>query len=273
MLRLQRDPSDYKERLLRDSRALRQAIRRGEHTATTSGLAAGLVQGNVVILPADWAGDFLTYCQNNPVACPLIAVSEPGNPALPGLGQDIDIRHDVPEYNIFRDGELVDTAADIAEYWQGDMVAFVLGCSFSFEDALQQAGLSVRNIDMSVNVSMYRTSIATVPGGRFHGDMVVSMRPFKAADAIRAVQVTTRLPKAHGAPVHLGDPALIGIKDLAVPEFGDAVDIRADELPVFWACGVTPQIAVRNAKPPICITHVPGKMLIADLLNAELAIL
>ncbi len=273
MLVMQRDPSGYKERLLSESSALRQAIRRGEHSSMTSGLASGLVQGNVVILPADWAGDFLTYCQNNPVSCPLIAVSEPGNPALPGLGLDIDIRHDVPEYNIFRDGELVETTTDIAALWQDDMVAFVLGCSFSFEDALQQAGLSVRNIDMDVNVSMYRTSIPTVPGGRFHGDMVVSMRPFTAADAIRAVQITTRLPKAHGAPVHLGDPALIGITDLAAPDFGDAVELRDDELPVFWACGVTPQVAVRNAKPPICITHVPGKMLITDLLNAELAIL
>ncbi len=273
MLVMQRDSSGFKERLLSESSALRQAIRRGEHSSMTSGLASGLVQGNVVILPADWAGDFLTYCQNNPVSCPLIAVSEAGNPALPGLGLDIDIRHDVPEYNIFRDGELVETTSDIAAHWQSDMVAFVLGCSFSFEDALQQAGLSVRNIDMDVNVSMYRSNIPTVPGGRFHGDMVVSMRPFIAADAIRAVQVTTRLPKAHGAPVHFGDPSLIGINDLSAPDFGDAVELYANELPVFWACGVTPQVAVRNAKPPICITHVPGKMLITDLLNAELAIL
>ncbi|UTW14214.1 putative hydro-lyase [Marinobacterium rhizophilum] len=270
---LQRDPSDYKTHLLKASGALRQAIRTAEHSGMTSGLAPGLVQGNVVILPADWAGDFLTYCQNNPVSCPLIAVSDVGNPALSGLGRDIDIRHDLPEYNVFRHGELVETTTDIGALWQDDMVAFVLGCSFSFEDALQQAGLSVRNIDMGVNVSMYRSNIPTVPGGRFHGDMVVSMRPFRAADAIRAVQVTTRLPKAHGAPVHLGDPSLIGIADLATPDFGDAIELRDGELPVFWACGVTPQVAVRNAKPPICITHVPGKMLITDLLNAELSIL
>lgn len=264
--------SSFKTQVLDASAALRQRIRQGEHQATTSGLAPGLVQGNIVILPADWAEDFLVYCRKNPVACPLIAVSDMGDPSLPTLGRDIDIRFDVPEYNIFHNGELTTTASDIESLWRDDMVTFVLGCSFSFEEALLQAGLSVRNIDTAANVSMYRSNIATVPGGRFFGDMVVSMRPFNAADCIRAVQITTRLPKAHGAPVHLGDPGLIGINDLSVPDFGDAVEVRADELPVFWACGVTPQVAVRNAKPPICITHAPGKMLITDILNAELSV-
>lgn len=265
--------SSFKNRALDEVRTLRQRIRRGEHDATTSGQASGLVQGNIVILPADWASDFLTYCQNNPVACPLIGMSRVGDPSLPSLGRDLDIRFDVPEYNVFRDGELVETTTDIEAVWQSDMVAFVLGCSFSFEDALQQAGLCVRNIEMQTNVSMYETSLATRPGGRFSGNLVVSMRPFRAANCIRSVQITSRFPKAHGAPVHLGDPALIGIRDLARPDFGDAVEIRGDELPVFWACGVTPQVAVRNARPPICITHVPGKMLITDLLNAELSVL
>lgn len=265
--------SSYKSRVLEASGELRQRIRRGLHTGTTSGLASGLVQGNVVILPADWADDFLSYCQNNPVACPLIGVSKVGDPALPGLGADLDIRFDVPEYTVFRHGEPVETLTDIEALWQSDMVAFVLGCSFSFEEALLQAGLGVRNIETSSNVSMYETGIETVPGGRFSGKLVVSMRPFNAADCIRAIQITTRLPKAHGAPVHLGDPALIGIRDLAAPDFGDAVEIRDGELPVFWACGVTPQLALRNARPPICITHVPGKMLITDLLNAELSVL
>ncbi len=265
--------SAYKRSLIDQSDALRGRIRAGGYTGTTSGLAPGLVQGNVVILPADWATDFLLYCQNNPVACPLIGVSQPGEPLLPGLGRDLDIRFDIPQYQVFRDGERGETTTDIAELWRSDMVTFVLGCSFSFEDALQRAGLSVRNIETGANVSMYRTNLATVPGGRFSGNMVVSMRPFRGSDAVRAVQVTTRLPKAHGAPVYMGDPARIGIADLARPDFGDAVTVNADELPLFWACGVTPQVALENARPPIAITHVPGKMLITERLNEELAVL
>ncbi|HEY5718398.1 MAG TPA: putative hydro-lyase [Motiliproteus sp.] len=265
--------SAYKRQLLEQSAQLRASIRSGEHRGTTSGLAPGLVQGNVVILPAEWATDFLTYCQNNPVACPLIAVSQPGEPLLAELGRDLDIRFDIPEYQVFRNGARAEVVSDIDALWQDDLVTFVLGCSFSFEDALLRAGLSVRNIEQGGNVSMYRSNLATNPGGRFHGNMVVSMRPFRAADAIRAIQVTTRLPKAHGAPVHLGDPALIGIADLAQPDFGDPVAVHADELPLFWACGVTPQVALENARPPFAITHVPGKMLITERLNEELAVL
>ncbi|WP_166263487.1 putative hydro-lyase [Marinobacter caseinilyticus] len=265
--------SAFKTNLLQQTASLRTLIRNNEHTGATSGLAQSLVQGNVVILPADWAADFLMYCQRNPVACPLIAISQPGDPALPELGLDIDIRTDVPEYQVFRGGQREETAYDIRDLWQDDFVTFVLGCSFSFEDALIRAGLSIRNIEAGCNVSMYRSSIATVPAGRFSGDMVVSMRPFSGADAIRAVQVTTRLPKAHGAPVHLGNPAQIGIRDLARPDFGDAITIRDDEVPLFWACGVTPQIALEHARPPIAITHVPGKMLLTERLNEELAVL
>ncbi len=265
--------SAYKRDILNESAGLRHRIRRGEHCSTTSGLAPGLVQGNVVILPVDWATDFLLYCQNNPIACPLIGVSQPGEPLLPGLGADLDIRVDIPEYQVFRDGERAETLTDISKLWGPDWVTFVLGCSFSFEDALQRAGLSVRNIEAGANVSMYRSNLATVPGGRFYGDMVVSMRPFSGRDAVRAVQVTTRLPKAHGAPVHIGDPTQIGIADLSRPDFGDAVAVNDDELPLFWACGVTPQVALENARPPIAITHVPGKMLITERLNEELAVL
>lgn len=265
--------SDFKNGLLDQAASLRARIRSGEHTGTTSGMAHSLVQGNVVILPADWAADFLMYCQNNPVALPLIGVSEPGDPALPELGHDLDIRTDIPEYQVFRSGERAETLSDIRNLWQGDFVTFVLGCSFSFEDALIRAGLSVRNVEQGSNVSMYRSNIATRPAGRFRGNMVVSMRPFKGADAIRAIQVTTRLPKAHGAPVHIGDQSLIGIGDLSSPDFGDPVTIHSDELPLFWACGVTPQIALENARPPIAITHVPGKMLLTERLNEELAVL
>lgn len=267
------DYSDFKTGLLDQVSELRAHIRSGTHTRTTSGKAQSLVQGNVVILPADWANDFLLFCQNNPVACPLIGVSQTGDPMLPGLGRDLDIRTDIPEYQIFRNGERAETATDIRDVWRNDFVTFVLGCSFSFEDALVRAGLSIRNVEQGQNVSMYRSNIATQSAGRFHGDMVVSMRPFKAADAIRAIQITTRLPKAHGAPVHIGDPALIGINDIHAPDFGDAVTIGRDEIPVFWACGVTPQVALENARPPIAITHVPGKMLLTERLNEELAVL
>lgn len=267
------DYSDFKKALLDQVSELRSSIRTGLYTSTTSGRAQSLVQGNVVILPADWASDFLLYCQLNPVSCPLIGVSEIGDPALPGLGRDLDIRTDIPEYQVFRNGERAERLSDIKELWQQDLVTFVLGCSFSFEDALIRAGLSIRNVEHNQNVSMYRSNIATQPAGRFHGNMVVSMRPFRAFDAIRAVQITTRLPKAHGAPVHIGDPALIGIRNVHQPDFGDAVAIGNDELPVFWACGVTPQIALENARPPFAITHVPGKMLLTERLNEELAVL
>jgi uncharacterized protein YcsI (UPF0317 family) len=249
----------------------RYAIRRGEWTGHTSGLANGYVQGNVVILPEDLAHDFLRFCQRNPKPCPLLAVSEPGEAKLPMLGNDIDICTDVPRYRVWRDGVLVDQPTDISALWRHDLVSFVIGCSFSFEQALAEAGLRMAHLDQGVNVPMYRTNIATEAAGAFHGPMVVSMRPFKAADVIRAVQITSRFPNVHGAPVHLGDPALIGIADLSKPDYGDAVTLQADEIPVFWACGVTPQAAITQARPPLCITHAPGAMLITDLLNHQLA--
>ncbi len=249
----------------------RYAIRRGEWTMHTSGLASGYVQGNVVILPEAYAQDFLRYCQRNPKPCPLLAVSEPGQAKLPKLGNDIDICTDVPRYRVWHEGVLVDEPTDISSLWRKDLVTFVIGCSFSFEQALVEAGLRIAHTDQGVNVPMYRTNIATEAAGVFHGPMVVSMRPFKAHDAIRAIQITSRFPNVHGAPVHLGDPALIGIADLSKPDYGDAVQLQADEIPVFWACGVTPQAAITQARPPLCITHAPGAMLITDLLTHELA--
>jgi uncharacterized protein YcsI (UPF0317 family) len=254
-----------------DLAAARAAIRRGAYTGHTSGVARDRVQGNVVILPQAGAGDFLRYCQANRKPCPLLAVGEPGDPRLPTLGADIDIRSDVPRYRVWRRGEVVDEPTDIAALWRDDLVAFVIGCSFSFEQALRDGGVRLRHVEQGRNVAMYRTNIATVPAGPFHGPLVVSMRPLAAAAAIRAVQITSRFPEVHGAPVHLGDPALIGIRDLARPDYGDAVEVRADELPVFWACGVTPQAALAQARPDLCITHAPGAMLITDLANHQLA--
>jgi len=250
---------------------LRASIRRGEWTTHTSGLSPNLVQGNVVILPAAPAGDFMRYCQRNPKPCPLLAVSEAGDPRLPLLGGDIDIRYDVPRYRVWRHGVLDTEPTDVADFWRDDLVTFVLGCSFSFEQALLEDGIDLRHVREGKNVAMYRTKIDTVAAGAFSGPLVVSMRPLRAVDAIRAIQITSRFPSVHGAPVHLGDPALIGIHNLAQPDYGDPVVVLPNELPVFWACGVTPQAALLQARPEICITHAPGAMLITDLSNAHLA--
>ena len=254
-----------------DVRAIRRQIRTGVFSGHTSGLAPRRIQGNVVILPADLATDFLLFCQRNPKPCPLLAVSEPGQTTLPTLGTDLDIRTDVPRYRIWRDGAVVDEPVNITTHWRNDLVTFIIGCSFSFEQALVDAGVPLRHVALGLNVAMYRTSVATEPAGRFHGPLVVSMRPFTPVNAIRAIQITSRFPSVHGAPVHLGKPELIGITDLARPDYGDAIAVAADELPVFWACGVTPQAVVAAARPAFCITHAPGCMLITDRLNHELA--
>jgi uncharacterized protein YcsI (UPF0317 family) len=253
--------------------ALRHSIRAGTFTGTTSGAAADLVQGNLVLLPQADAADFLLFCQRNPQPCPLLAVGTAGDPTLPLLGHDIDLRTDLPRYRVWQRGELVNEPTDVRQSWRDDLVPFVIGCSFSFEWALAEAGIVLRHQTLGLNVAMYRTNIATRSAGRFAGPLVVSMRPLKAADAIRAVQITSRFPAVHGAPVHLGDPALIGIHDLAHPHYGDAVEVLPDELPVFWACGVTPQAALAQARPDFCITHAPGSMLVTDLRNPQLAAL
>jgi len=255
---------------LNDPREVRRAIRRGEHSGHTAGLAPGYVQGNVCILPREYAEEFALFCERNPKPCPLLAASQPGEAQLPSLGEDLDIRTDVPRYRVFRDGERVEEVGDIRALWREDLVAFVLGCSFSFEQALLEAGLRLRYVEEGKNVPMYRTSIDTAPAGRFRGKLVVSMRPFKPADAIRAIEITSRYPRVHGAPVHLGRPDLIGIEDLGHPWAGDPTEVREDELPLFWACGITPQSVVLDARPSLCITHAPGHMLVTDLMNASL---
>lgn len=253
--------------------ALRQKIRSGEFAQNTSGFSPGFVQGNLAILPAEWANEFLQFCQLNPKPCPVIGMSStPGQFMLDMLGQDVDIRTDIPRYRVYRDGVMSEEVTDVRDLWQDDMVAFLLGCSFSFEEALLADGLEVRNITEGVNVPMYRTNIECQPAGRFSGTTVVSMRPMKPKDAIRAIQICSRFPSVHGAPLHFGDPAAIGIRDINTPDFGDAVTIREGEVPVFWACGVTPQVAIEQARPPICITHSPGCMLVTDIPNSRLAI-
>jgi len=253
-----------------DPRAARRAIRSGAYARHTAGIAPGYVQGNLCILPREYAEDFEAFCERNPKPCPLLAVSAPGDPRLPALAADLDIRTDVPSYRVFRDGEPVEDRRDIRELWRDDLVAFVLGCSFSFEEALIEAGVPVRHVAQGRNVPMYLTNVDTAPAGPFHGKLVVSMRAFTPANAIRAIEITSRYPRVHGAPVHIGKPELIGIEDLDKPWVGDATEVRDDELPVFWACGVTPQSVVRNARPPLCITHTPGHMVLTDLTNASL---
>ena len=256
---------------MNDPREVRHAIRRRRHTGHTAGLAPGYVQGNVCILPREYAAEFRAFCEANPKPCPLLAMSQPGDPRLPELGADLDIRTDVARYRIYRDGALAEEVENLERHWRDDLVTFILGCSFSFEEALMQAGLRLRYVDEGRNVPMYRTSVDTVPAGRFHGKLVVSMRPFRPADAIRAIEITSRYPRVHGAPVHIGFPEKIGIRDLARPWVGDPTEVKEDEMPLFWACGVTPQSVVLDAKPSLCITHAPGHMLVTDLENASLA--
>lgn len=252
---------------------LRQQIRLNQFTAHTSGQAPGFVQANLAIMPKQYAADFLQFCHFNPKPCPLLAMSAtPGAIDMPQLAADLDIRTDVPKYKVFKQGEFIEEVSDIKAYWQDDFVSFAIGCSFSFEEALIADGLEIRNITEQVNVPMYRTNIACKPAGIFSGNMVVSMRPMKPADAIRAIQICSRFPQVHGAPVHFADPAAIGITDINKPDFGDAVSIKAGEVPVFWACGVTPQVAIANAKLAICITHSPGYMLVTDLANSKLSV-
>lgn len=256
-----------------DPRTVRLAARHGALVGPTAGLANGHVQVNLVILPESLANGFLRFCQANPKPCPLLAVTEPGERGSRLLGEDLDIARDVPAYCIYRDGRLTETVHDVAGIWRDDLVTFALGCSFTFEHALALDGLPVRHIDEGRNVPMYRTSVPLTPAGGFSGRLVVSMRPYRAADAIRAIQVTTRYPQTHGAPVHLGDPGLIGIDDLAAPDYGEAVTVGTDELPVFWACGVTPQQVLIEAGVAFAITHSPGHMLITDIPDSRVALL
>ena len=243
---------------------MRELIRKGEWTHPTSGLCLSHVQANMIVLPKDWAYDFLVFAQRNPKPCPILDVTEPGDGEAKLIAPGSDVRTDIPRYRVWEDGVLKDEPTDVLKYWKDDLVAFLLGCSFSFEGALLEAGIPIRHIDCGCNVPMYITNRQCNPAGRLSGPMVVSMRPIKHAQVVRASLCTGRFPAVHGAPVHIGDPAALGIKDINRPEFGDPVEIREGEVPVFWACGVTPQAVVMNSKPPFAITHAPGHMIIAD---------
>jgi len=254
-----------------DPREARRAIRSGLFKKHTAGVAPGYVQANLCVLPKDWADEFLLFCHRNPKPCPILALSDPGDPHLPSLGEDLDVRTDLSGYRVFKDGVFVEERSDILDLWRDDFVTFAIGCSFSFEEALIEAGVPLKHIDRDECVAVYGTSVDCAPAGRFRGKLVVSMRPLKPKDAIRAIQITSRFPNVHGAPVHIGNPEMIGV-NLAKTYLGTgAGDVAPDELPVFWACGVTPQSVVENARPPICITHVPGKMLVTDRRNTSLA--
>ena len=237
----------------------------------TAGWSAGYAQANLIAVPRDYAFELLLFAQRNPKACPVLDVFEPGNHSGPLL-PDGDIRTDLPAYRVYVDGEPVAEPGDVVEFWTDDMVAFAIGCSFTFEAALQDSGVPVRHIEQGRNVPMYRTNRMCRPAGRMSGPLVVSMRPVAPEQVADAVRTTSRYPSVHGAPVHVGDPAALGIADLAAPDFGDPVDIQPAEIPVFWACGVTPQAAVMQTRPPLAIGHAPGHMLITDLRDAELVV-
>jgi uncharacterized protein YcsI (UPF0317 family) len=249
---------------------VRAACRKGHLGGPTPGLALGYVQANLVILPKDWAFDFLLFCQRNPKPCPLLDVTEPGDPEPKFAAPGSDLRTDLPAYRVWKDGQLEGETDNVLRYWRDDLVSFVIGCSFTFENALLAAGVPVRHIEQGVNVPMYRTNVDCNPAGRFRGPLVVSMRPLTPELTIRATQICSRFPRAHGAPIHFGSPDEIGIGDLNKPDYGDAVEIDPGEVPVFWACGVTPQAALVEAKPPFAITHKPGHMFLTDLKDTDL---
>jgi uncharacterized protein YcsI (UPF0317 family) len=247
-----------------DGASVRAACRAGSFMGPTAGLAPGFVQANLVMLPRDWAEDFLQFCQKNPRPCPLLEITEPGNPVPRKVAAGADLRTDLPRYRIWQDGELIAEPTEICDWWRDDFVAFLLGCSFTFEDALMQAGIPLRHLEQNVNVPMYRTRLPCEPAGRFRGPLVVSMRPLTLAQAARAREICAAFPLAHGEPIQVGDPASLGIADLSQPDYGDPVEIRPGEVPVFWACGVTPQAVLLEARPPLAITHAPGHMFVTD---------
>ena len=249
---------------------MRKRIRAGEFIKPTAGLCPGYAQGNLVVLPKEYAYDFLLFCQRNPKACPLLEVSDVGSTLFPRFASGGNIAMDLPKYRIYEKGRLVCEETEVLQYWREDLVSFLIGCSFSFEEELIQEKIPIRHMEEDCNVPMYITNIPCEGAGIFHGTMVVSMRPIKPSQVVTAVTVTARMPKVHGAPVHIGEPTLIGIQDLDKPDFGDVVSIQEDEVPVFWPCGVTPQVAIMQAKPEFAITHAPGHMLITDVLNRSL---
>lgn len=249
---------------------VKDLIRSGEIDYQTSGMCNGYAQANLCILPKEYAFDFLLFCMRNPKPCPILEVGDVGSREIKTMAQYGDICTDFPKYRIWKNGVLEKEVTDISEYWQDDFVYFLIGCSFSFESELLEADVPVRHIEENRNVPMFNTNIALEPAGKFHGNMVVSMRPIPDELVVKAVNVTAAMPRVHGAPVHIGNPEAIGIEDIFSPDYGDSVTINEGETPVFWACGVTPQNAVIQSKPPIAMTHSPGHMFITDVKNVSL---
>ena len=259
--------TDYASARPKDVRAL---IRAGQITAPTTGMCDGYAQGNLIVLPKEDAYDFLLFAMRNPKPCPILEVSEVGDRFFHTSSTDCDIANDFPRYRVYHDGVMVDDPTSVEDLWRDDLVAFLIGCSFSFESELIEAGIEMRHNPQGRNVSMYITNIACEPAGKMSGNMVVSMRPIPHALVPAAVAITAQMPRVHGMPVQIGDPSVIGIDDISKPDFGDAVDIHEGEVPVFWPCGVTPQSVVMNVKPKFAITHAPGCMLITDTKNISL---
>lgn len=252
---------------------VRTLFRENKLVQPTAGIAKGYTQANLAILPKALAYDFLLFAQRNPKPCPVLDVTDVGSPVPRLVAPGADLRFDIPKYRVYVKGELVDEPTDLAKYWQDDLVAFLLGCSFTFESALLDVGIPVRHIEENRNVPMYITNVECLPAGSFHGPTVVSMRPIPHDKVVRAVQVTSRFPAVHGAPIHIGDPAAIGIDNINAPHFGDSITINPGEVPVFWACGCTPQAVAMTVKPDLMITHAPGHMFITDIKDEDLATL
>lgn len=249
---------------------VRALAREGTLTIPTAGLASGFVQANLVIVPEQFAFDFLLFCMRNPKPCPVLEVLEKGNPLPAITAKNADLRTDLPRYRVYENEKLLDEPTDILKYWRNDLVSFLLGCSFTFDRALREGGVPVRHEEESKNVPMYKTNIPCKSAGVFHGPLVVSMRPMTPEFALQATRITSRFPRAHGSPIHLGDPLQIGIHNISKPDFGESVSIHADEIPVFWACGVTPQAVALASKIPFLITHSPGHMFVSDWTDLQL---
>ncbi|MEP4378432.1 MAG: DUF1445 domain-containing protein [Alphaproteobacteria bacterium] len=249
---------------------LRQLARTGAFAGLTTGHAPGFVQANLAILPAEHADDFIAFCELNARACPVLAVTVPGEPAMPALGRDIDVRTDLPGYWVYRDGQQTDSTTDISGLWQDNHVAVAIGCWFSVEEALLDAGVRLRHLELGIQGSLFRTAQDTIPVGRFGGPMVASMRPFAEQDVDKVVEVTGRFEKVHGAPIHIGDPAVLGIADIGKPDFGEVLTPEPGEVPIYWGCGLTALAALEYARLPMFITHAAGSMLVSDQRNGSL---
>ncbi len=251
---------------------VRQMIREGKWALPTPGMCKGFVQANLLVLPREIAYDFLIFAQRNPKPCPILDITEPGETEPKILAPGANIATDIPRYKVWINGECIDEPADVKAYWKDDLVSFLLGCSFTFESALLDSGIPVRHIEMNKNVPIFQTNVPCVPAGKLHGDLIVTMRPIPAELIPKAVLCTGRYPSVHGAPVHIGDPSLIGITDIKKPEMGDPVEIYPGETPVFWACGCTSHSVVMNSKPSFSITHSPGYMFIGDLKDSVFSV-